>query len=85
MADGTAYVVEYGAISLPLGHPSRTTRMEVHDTFSEAAAAAEVCEFDARVFPITIPDPANEPGYTPLALVPTRGVAPARTTQENKP
>lgn len=60
-----AYVVEWGAISLPLGHPSRVTCMEVHDTAAEAAAAALACEFDARVFPITIPDPANEPGFTP--------------------
>lgn len=66
----TAYVVEWGAISLPLGHQSRLTCMEVHRTFAAAAAAAEACEFDARVFPITVPDPADEPGFTPLARVP---------------
>jgi hypothetical protein len=81
MADGTAYVVEWGAISLPIGHPSRVTCMEVHDTFSEAAEAAEACEFDARVFPITVPDPANEPEFTPVAGVPAApapvGVLPA--------
>jgi hypothetical protein len=57
----TAYVLEWGAISLPLGHPSRVTCMEVHSTFSEAADAAEDCEFDARIFTITIPEPPKEP------------------------
>jgi hypothetical protein len=56
-----AYVMEYGAISLPLGHPSRVTCSEVHGKFSEAAAAAAACEFDARVYPITVPDPTFEP------------------------
>lgn len=62
MTDGIAYVVEWGAISLPLGHPSRVTCMEVHGSFPEAAAAAAACDFDARVFPITIPDPDAQPG-----------------------
>jgi hypothetical protein len=69
-----AYVVEWGAISLPLGHPSRVTCMEVHHSFSEAAAAADACEFDARVFPITIPDPSGEPGSAvPSGVDSTRG------------
>jgi hypothetical protein len=57
-----AYVLEWGAISLPLGHPSRITGMEVHGTFSDAAAAADACEFNARVFPITVPCPSTDPG-----------------------
>ena len=55
---GTAYVVEWGAISLPLGHPSRITCMDVYLTLADAEAAAEAADFDCRVFPIVVPDPA---------------------------
>ncbi len=54
---GLAYVVEYGAISLPFGDPSRLTCLEIYDKVADAAAAAEASEFNAHVFAITIPHP----------------------------
>jgi len=55
-----AYVLEWGAISLPLGHPSRVTCMGgARHLRGRGGGAAEACEFDARVFPITIPDPLD--------------------------
>lgn len=51
-----AWVVEFGAIDFPLGHPSRVTVLEIHHTEHEAAVS--LCdaqkEFCARMWPISL-------------------------------
>lgn len=46
------WLVEYGACSLPLGHPSRYTALAAHFTEAEARADAQACDFDSRVFAV---------------------------------
>jgi hypothetical protein len=50
-----AWAVEYGAVSLPHGDPSRITEWQVHPTKEAAEAAAKAMDFDSRIYPITSP------------------------------
>jgi RNA polymerase-binding transcription factor DksA len=47
----TMWLLEWGAISLPMGHESRITCTEVHPTKEAAERAAEGLEFDHRIVP----------------------------------
>lgn len=49
------WIVEHGAVGLPHGNPSRLTTFEAYDTEGEALEAAEVSEFNARVFSVFVP------------------------------
>jgi hypothetical protein len=49
------WIVESGAVGLPLGHPSRLTTFEAHDTEVEARAALAASEFNGRVFSVPVP------------------------------
>lgn len=51
------WIVEYGAIALPIGHPSRLTCFECHETEEAARAAIDAMEFDARMFAVPVPAP----------------------------
>lgn len=44
-----AWLVEYGAVSLPAGDPSRITDYAVFDNKTDAEAFAAGCEFDSKV------------------------------------
>jgi hypothetical protein len=46
----TCWFVEYGAVSLPIGSPSRITTLERFETPEAAAAAAEASDFNSRTF-----------------------------------
>ncbi len=50
-----AWLLEYGACSLPMGHPSRVTVVELYATKEEAVKHATTDnDFDWRVYPITL-------------------------------
>jgi len=65
-ADGeNPCVLEWGAVSLPLGDPSRVTEMKLCATLWEAIAEGALCGFDWRVYPmadITNPGAFQAPG-----------------------
>jgi hypothetical protein len=51
-----AWVVEYGAIDLPLGHPSRITVLSIHHSEHDAASALYEAtkEYRGRMWPISL-------------------------------
>jgi hypothetical protein len=51
-----AWVVEWGAIDLPLGHPSRITCLSIyHDEHDAACALYDAGkEFNARMWPVSL-------------------------------
>jgi hypothetical protein len=53
--DIVCWVHEWGAIGLPLGHPSRVTCFLAFNTLAEAIANAEGCEFNDRILPVFQP------------------------------
>jgi hypothetical protein len=53
------WIVEIGAVGLPLGHTSRLTTFEVYEKEAEARAVAEACEYNARVFSVPFPESAS--------------------------
>jgi hypothetical protein len=52
----TMWIVEWGAVSLPIGDPSRITAKSVHDTIAEADEALFQVrkEFDARMYQVVL-------------------------------
>ena len=58
-ADGeNPCVLEWGAVSLPMGDPSRVTEMKLCATLWEAIAEGALCGFDWRVYPMALKPPA---------------------------
>ena len=55
-----AWAVEYGAVSLPHGDPSRITVWQVHATKEIAEASAKAMDFDSRIYPIPAQPPAQQ-------------------------
>jgi hypothetical protein len=55
-----AWAVEYGAVSLPHGDPSRITEWQVHATKEAAEASAKAMDFDSRIHPIPTNPPAQQ-------------------------
>ncbi len=51
LAQPAAWVLEWGAISLPSGDSARITAMSAHRTEAEAIAEGETCDFNWQVFP----------------------------------
>jgi hypothetical protein len=49
------WIVEYGAIDLPIGHPARLTCFEGHESAESAQAAIDAMEFNARMFAVPVP------------------------------
>lgn len=47
-----AWVLEFGAVALPLGHPARLTVRDEFATREAAAAAAQACGFACHVYPV---------------------------------
>jgi len=47
-----AWVLEFGAVKLPQGHPSRLTAREEFATREAAVAQAQACEFACHVYPV---------------------------------
>lgn len=54
-AEPVRWALEWGAISLPVGDPSRVTAVRLYMTREEAEAARQACGFDAHVFPVFAP------------------------------
>lgn len=46
------WIIEYGAIGLPLGHPSRLTCFYASHSLDEVIKTAEECDFNHRIFPV---------------------------------
>lgn len=63
-ADGeNPCVLEWGAVSLPMGDPSRITEMKLCPTLWAAIAEGALCGFDWRVYPMALsPKRAAEGG-----------------------
>lgn len=69
-ADGDSpCVLEWGAVSLPVGDPSRITEMKLCPTLWDAIAEGALCGFDWRVYPMAevanrseFPSPATADG-----------------------
>ena len=60
-ADGDSpCVLEWGAVSLPIGDPSRITEMKLCATLWDAIAEGALCGFDWRVYPLAL-TPAAAP------------------------
>jgi hypothetical protein len=54
-ADGeNPCVLEWGAVSLPVGDPSRITEMKLCPTLWDAIAEGALCGFDWRVYPLAL-------------------------------
>lgn len=54
-ADGeNPCVLEWGAVSLPMGDPSRATNLQLFPTLWAAIAEGALCGFDWRVYPMAI-------------------------------
>lgn len=54
-ADGDSpCVLEWGAVSLPVGDPSRITEMKLYPTLWAAIAEGALCGFDWRVYPLAL-------------------------------
>lgn len=62
------WVVEIGAVYLPLGNPSRLTTFEVYESEEAARDVVEKCEFAARWFVVPVPPPEAD-GSVPMATV----------------
>ena len=45
------WVLEWGAVTFPEGHPSRITCMSIHKTREEAEAAQADCDFNSQILP----------------------------------
>lgn len=58
------YVAEYGAVSLPPGHPSRLVGAEVFAQLEDAERFVAEAEFDARVL-VAVPLGPNKNSATP--------------------
>jgi hypothetical protein len=69
-ADGeNPCVLEWGAVSLPMGDPSRVTNLQLFPTLWAAIAEGALCGFDWRVYPMAAqPDAAlaQAPAAEPL-------------------
>lgn len=48
--EAVACVLEFGAVSLPVGDSSRITEFEIHKDIASAVAAGSRCGFDWRVY-----------------------------------
>lgn len=58
-ADGDSpCVLEWGAVSLPVGDTSRVTEMKLCPTLWAAIAEGALCGFDWRVYPLALTPPA---------------------------
>ena len=51
LVPAASWVCEWGAVSLPVGDPSRITAMSAHATEAEALAHGEASGFDWQVYP----------------------------------
>lgn len=63
------WIMEWGAVSLPAGHPSRVTCYAGYRTEAEAREESAKCDFDSRVYPVgPFLDPRQpQLGMTPIA------------------
>lgn len=61
-ADGeNPCILEWGAVSLPVGHPSRITATKLCQTLWDAMADGALCGFDWRVYPLALqPSPKEQ-------------------------
>jgi chromosome segregation ATPase len=48
-----AWVVEHGAVSLPIGDPSRIVTVEAFDNEADADASAQASDFNTQIGPVT--------------------------------